>query len=237
MNDEQPAAPVKEEQPSDPVDEEQLSPVEKPEEALEERLPKSLKEGAEGFWHRLQESVIPDIHYLPDEHVQLEIRMAPYRRRAPLNLLIGFAVLLVLLIFLALLSTAFSWASSAGFVLWFSVVLCLAGLAGQLENLLLYEQWRFILTNKRIILVTPAPSRRGLADAIYLRRGQIQVIDTNWSTNPFWGIYQAMRGSRDVMLSMSGYEFKEEGAEVKGGLRFPDVMPADILRLEELIFG
>jgi hypothetical protein len=40
-----------------------------------------------------------------------------------------------------------------------------------------------------------------------------------------------------VMLSMGGYEFKEEGAKVKSGLRFPDIMPEDIIKLEEQIFG
>jgi len=39
------------------------------------------------------------------------------------------------------------------------------------------------------------------------------------------------------MLSMSGYEFQEQGAKVKGGLRFPDVTPDNIQRLEALIFG
>jgi len=46
-----------------------------------------------------------------------------------------------------------------------------------------------------------------------------------------------MTGARDVILSLTGYEFKPEGAEVKGGLRFPDVMPEDIVKLEEIIFG
>ncbi len=219
------------------MNEEQPSVVEKPDKNLPERLPRGLKKGATGLWYRLQESVIPDIHYLREEDVQLEIRMAPYRRRVPVYLSLGFVILFSLFLILALLSLYFQWSTPVGFVLWILVLFSLGGVAGQLENLLLYEQWRFILTNKRIILVTPAPDRRGLADAIYLRRGQIQVIDTNWSTQPLWGLYQAMRGSRDVMLSMSGYEFKEEGAEVKGGLRFPDVMPADVRRLEELIFG
>jgi len=106
-----------------------------------------------------------------------------------------------------------------------------------LQTLLLYEQWQFILTDKRIILITPDPSRRGFADAIYLKQGKIQVLDTNWSSSPFWGIFQAVKGSRDVMLSMSGYEFQETGAKVKGGLRFPDVTPDNIRRLEALIFG
>jgi hypothetical protein len=40
-----------------------------------------------------------------------------------------------------------------------------------------------------------------------------------------------------VILSLTGYEFKPEGADVKGGLRFPAVMPEDIAKLEEIIFG
>lgn len=63
------------------------------------------------------------------------------------------------------------------------------------------------------------------------------MVDTGWSPHPIWGFFQAMTGARDVILSLAGYEFKPEGAEVKGGLRFPDVMPEDIARLEEIVFG
>jgi len=205
--------------------------------ALTEEVSSGLKQSAKGLWYRLQESVIPDIRYLSEEEKQLEIRMAPYRRRVPLSLAIAFGVLGGMLLFPALLSLRLSWSFTVRLLLWGGEIFALWGLFAQLENLLLYEQWRFILTNKRIILVTPTPDRRGLADTIYLRQGQIKVIDTNWSAHPFWGLFQAMQGSRDVMLSMSGYEFKEEGAQVKGGLRFPDVRPEDIRRLEELIFG
>ncbi|MGC9393971.1 MAG: hypothetical protein ACP5J4_03870, partial [Anaerolineae bacterium] len=97
--------------------------------------------------------------------------------------------------------------------------------------------WQFIVTDKRIILITPHPQRRGFADVIYLKGGKIQVLDTNFSKSPLWGLFQMIYGTRDVMLSMSGYEFLETGAQVKGGLRFPDVTPEDIRRLEELIFG
>ena len=118
-----------------------------------------------------------------------------------------------------------------------AVVLALFLIFQAAQEWLNYNQWQFIVTNKRFILITPHPQRRGFADVIYLKGGKIQVLDTNFSKNPLWGMFQMIQGTRDVMLSMSGYEFQETGAQVKGGLRFPDVKPEDIRRLEELIFG
>ena len=117
------------------------------------------------------------------------------------------------------------------------VIVALFFLFTSAQEWLNYNQWHFIVTNKRIILITPHPQRRGFADAIYLKGGKIQALDTNFSKSPLWGLFQMIQGTRDVMLSMSGYEFQETGAQVKGGLRFPDVRPEDIRRLEELIFS
>ncbi len=194
------------------------------------------------FWYnnlyaQLRKSILPEIFYLEGEEEQLVIRMAPYRKLVGWNLLrIGGALLLVVLILLGI-------SSSLGFDAVFNGVLGMLALALTYavfygaQTLLLYEQWQFILTNKRIILITPDPDQRGFADAIYLKQGKIQVLDTNWSHSPFWGFFQATTGSRDVMLSMSGYEFQETGARVKGGLRFPDVTQDDIRELKRLIFS
>jgi len=189
------------------------------------------------LWGRLSQSVLPDVHYLDGEILRLTIRMAPYRKNVPrLFTRVGGLLLLISLV-LTGLSFLPGWPPSARF--WFGalVIFGLYLFGYGLQSLLLYEQWQFILTDKRIILITPDPSRRGFADAIYLKQGKIQVLDTNWSSSPFWGMFQAVKGSRDVMLSMSGYEFQETGAKVKGGLRFPDVTPDNIRRLEALIFG
>lgn len=200
-------------------------------------VPKDLRTGLAGLWGRISEGILPEVHYLDGEILKLTIRMAPYRRDVPrLFVRIGAVFLLVALVLIGM-SFLFIWLVSAR--LWFSALALgsLSLLGYGLQSLLLYEQWQFILTDKRIILITPDPERRGFADAIYLKQGKIQVLDTNWSTSPFWGLFQAVKGSRDVMLSMSGYEFQEQGAKVKGGLRFPDVTPDNIQRLEALIFG
>jgi hypothetical protein len=38
------------------------------------------------------------------------------------------------------------------------------------------------------------------------------------------------------LISISGYEFKPDAAEVKGGRVIPDIMPKDVSRLEESMF-
>ncbi len=203
-------------------------------------VPKSLQKGWRGLWWRLRSSVLPEIHFLPGEKIKLEIRMAPYRRQVPLLLAkiggVAAGGLAVAAIIVSMVESA-GVALAIDTFLWAAVFACIVMVIAEAETILLYEQWRFILTDKRIIIVSPDPEQRGFADAIYLKGGKIQVLDTNWSKNPFWGLFQATQGARDVTLSMSGYEFKETGAQVKGGLRFPDVMPGDVQKLEELIFG
>jgi len=200
-------------------------------------IPRTLERGLKGAWWRLVDSILPEIHYLEGETKQLEIRMAPYRWRIPIWILRISIVVLILALAAAAVGYFLRWSTYVVYTTLAIALLAAGMIFVQLDNLLLYEQWRFILTDKRIILVTPDPDRHGFADAIYLKRGKIQVLDTNWARHPFWGLFQAIDGSRDVMLSMSGYEFKEKGAQVKGGLRFPDVTPEDILKLEQLIFG
>lgn len=185
----------------------------------------------------LMEGVLPTPRLLQGETVQLEIRMAPYRLRIALTLFRA-ALALTAFLFLAFILTVVL--QVPGLIQGGVGLLTLMSLYGvfiSIRQILLYYQWRFILTNKRLIIIAPDARRRGFADLVYLKGGKIQVLDTAWSSSPLWGIYQAMTGARDVILSLAGYEFKPEGAEVKGGLRFPDVMPEDILRMEELIFG
>ncbi|MBN1954730.1 MAG: hypothetical protein JW900_06725 [Anaerolineae bacterium] len=163
--------------------------------------------------------------------------MAPYRLMAAEWGSIASAAMAVIAAPVAILAWLLQWPPGVriGAVLFAGASLFL--LFESLRQVILHEQWRFIVTNKRIILITPDPQRHGLADAIYLKRGKIQVVDTNWSSSPVWGLFQSITGSRDVLLSLAGYEFQTKGAVVKGGLRFPDVAPSDIAKLEELIFG
>lgn len=182
------------------------------------------------------ESFLPKPHYLSDEVVQQVITMASYRARTPRILGIVGALLLVsgLILFG---TTSLAHIINIQLISAFVVITALFLLFESAQEWLNYHQWQFIVTNKRFILITPHPERRGFADVIYLKAGKIQVLDTNFSKSPLWGLFQMIQGTRDVMLSMSGYEFLETGAQVKGGLRFPDVRPEDIRRLEELIFG
>lgn len=204
---------------------------------ISEEKPKAFQTGVRGLFHRLRETILPEIHYLEGEEIQAIIRMADYRKDTPLQMASVAGLGFVISGTVALLGWGLEWPALIQTLAICIVIICLWGIVQGLEDLLLYQQWQFILTNKRIILITPAPDKQWRADAIYLKRGKIQVLDTNWAKSALWGIFQATTGARDVMLSMGGYEFKEEGAQVKGGLRFPDVMPEDILLLENLIFG
>jgi hypothetical protein len=176
------------------------------------------------------EAFLPKPHYLEGEVVQQVIRMANYRAQMPRMLgIVGVVLLLPSLIIFGAASLALSTTIQL-----VSGILAIAALLFLLESAqewLNYNQWQFIVTNKRFILITPHPQRRGFADVIYLKGGKIQVLDTNFSKSPLWGLFQMIQGTRDVMLSMSGYEFLETGAQVKGGLRFPDVTPEDILQM------
>lgn len=182
------------------------------------------------------ESFFPKPHYLEGEVIQQTIEMASYRAKVPRLLgIIGVLLLIPALILLVL--SGFAHVDTLQLVSAIAAIAALFFLFTSAQEWLNYNQWQFIVTDKRIILITPHPQRRGFADVIYLKGGKIQVLDTNFSKSPLWGLFQMIYGTRDVMLSMSGYEFLETGAQVKGGLRFPDVTPEDIRRLEELIFG
>ena len=184
-------------------------------------------------WRRVGRSA----RLLKDEAVQLEIRMAPYRLRAARVLFTIFLVFLLLSLVGAAVISLLPVSEFLQAGVWLFTLIPFIGFIRAVHQILLYYQWRFILTNKRIIIIAPEPRRAGFADVVYLKGGKIQVVDTAWSSSSLWGIFQAMTGARDVILSLAGYEFKPEGAEVKGGLRFPDVMPEDIVKLEEIIFG
>ncbi len=210
-------------------------------------VPKELQRGWRGLVYRVRAGFLPEIHRFEGEEDKLIIRMAPYRKQVPLYGLYVSGGLFVLALIFGIVELVFvkkdlgfsvaGMQVTLGILALALALLALATAAEFAKDLLIYAQWQFILTNRRIILITPDPDKFGYADAIYLKGGKIQVLDTNWSKSPFWGVFQAIYGSRDVVLSMSGYEFAEQGARVKGGLRFPDVMPEDIFELEKLIFG
>jgi len=185
----------------------------------------------------LSEGVMPQPRLLKDEQVQLTIRMAPYRLKTAQSLFWIGAFSSLIAGVLYILARILSWLSIVQLAIIAVALLFVASMFGAWQQMLLYHQWQCLITNKRLIIIAPDPARWGFADIIYLKGGKVQVVDTNWSSSPWWGLFQSTTGARDVVLSLSGYEFKPSGVEVKGGLRFPDVMPDDIVKLEELVFG
>jgi hypothetical protein len=181
--------------------------------------------------------VLPRPELLDGETIQLELRPAPYRDAIPRRILqlwwliILISLLLMLLLgYLAVLGGNSPFVGILGF---FPLML----VAWAIDERLQYEQWRLILTNWRTIIFMPDPKAWGRVDSIRMGAGKISVIDTNFSPSAWWGIFQTWTGARDLVISMSGYAFKEGRAEVQGGLTIPDVMPGDIKKLEEKVFG
>jgi hypothetical protein len=210
-----------------------------PEAQEKSRIPAVLQRTWKLFERIIQpflEAFLPKPHYLEGEETEQVIQMAHYRAEVPKLLgALGTIILVPALITFGVMTL--NQSETGEMIAAVFVIAALFFVFESAQEWLLYNQWKFIVTNKRFILITPYPQRRGFADVIYLKGGKIQVLDTNFSKSPLWGLFQIFQGTRDVMLSMSGYEFLETGAQVKGGLRFPDVSPEDILRLEQLIFG
>jgi hypothetical protein len=99
-----------------------------------------------------------------------------------------------------------------------------------------YNQWRLLKTNARFIVSIPQPGSRLLVDNIELK-GMPNVIDTNWSRNPVWRVFQFFTGARDLYISLAAYKFIEGTARVGDALIIPDVMPRDVFELRKLVFS
>jgi hypothetical protein len=187
--------------------------------------------------HDLAEDVVPSPQLLRDEEVQIEIRQAWYRHVIPFGILrywwilIGFS--LVLTVALGYLARRLGGSPALGLL---GLVLPLAAFGWATEEKLRYKQWLLLVTNRRTIVYMPAPRSHLLVDNVRLQAGRIQVVDVNFSPNRWWRMFQLMTGARDLVISISGYEFKPDAAEVKGGLVIPDIMPEDVSRLEEIVF-
>ncbi|WP_420627728.1 hypothetical protein [Candidatus Leptofilum sp.] len=174
---------------------------------------------------------------LPNEEPQLEIRLAWYRDLVGgivfhyFNYVLGITLLLVAGIMLyALLTGTFSlyWAFLPFVLL---LVLIVYAIMERIE----YRQWRLLKTNARLIISIPQPGSLFLVDNIELK-GLPQVVDTNWSRNPVWRIFQFFTGARDLYLSLAAYRFVEGTARVGDALIIPDVMPDQVFALKRIIF-
>ncbi len=198
----------------------------------------------------LEENFLPKDPTFVGEEIQKVIQMAPYRANVPKY----FTFLGFLLLVIAIAGFAFLSFNNAGgateltterarvlenieMLAWAMVIAALLLFGKATQSALAYQQWKFIITDKRVIITTPDPDRKWFADSLYIKSDTLKVLDTNYSKDPVWVIFQTIHGSRDVMLSASAYAFMENGAKVRDALRFPDMMPEDIKELERLIFG
>ena len=175
---------------------------------------------------------------LPNEEPQLEIRLAWYRDIAGeimlerFNYVLAITLLLVVgLLIYGVVSAAFVW-------YWafapFAVLLGLLIYAAM--ERIIYRQWRLLKTNARLIISIPQPGSFFLVDNIELK-GLPQVVDTNWSRNPVWRVFQFFTGARDLYLGLAAYRFVEGTARVGDALIIPDVMPDQVFALKRLIFA
>jgi len=183
----------------------------------------------------------PAERLLPGEETQLEIRLAWYRDVLGwlvfdhFGWFVGLAILISLIVgYLALLRGA--TLSSAGLYWLITLVLALALAALAAKERIEHRQWRLLKTNARLISSLPqSGSWWPLVDNIELK-GLPNVIDTNWSRNPIWRVFQFFTGARDLYISLSAYKFVEGTARVGDALIMPDVMPEDVFEFKRLVF-
>lgn len=187
--------------------------------------------------HDLTMDVVPTPRLLRDEVIQVEIRQAWYRHVVPYNILRYWWLTLLASILISVLIGYVAYYFGGPWVMGLIGVALPAGLfVWATEETLRYKQWLLLVTNRRTILYMPTPRSRFLVDNVRLQAGKIQVVDVNFSRSRWWQLWQFLTGARDLVISISGYEFKENSAEVKGGLVMPDVMQDDITKLEEIVF-
>lgn len=198
----------------------------------------------EHFRWNIEDTFLPeDIaeRLLPGEEPQLEIRLAAYRDILGhivfnhLSWVLGVTLIIAIGTAVVLLQS--------GFVLRTALLLGLVPFGGliviiviALQERIEYAQWRLLKTNARFIISIPQPGSRILVDNIELK-GMPSVIDTNWSRNPVWRVFQFFTGARDLYISLAAYKFIEGTARVGDALIIPDVMPNDVFELRKLVFS
>ena len=197
----------------------------------------------ENFRWNIEDTFLPeDIaeRLLPGEEPQLEIRLAGYRDILG-HIVFGFFVWVLGATLLIAVVTAVSLVRS-GFALQtallyalipFAILILLIIIA--IQERIEYKQWRLLKTNARFIISIPQPGSKILVDNIELK-GMPNVIDTNWSRNPVWRIFQFFTGARDLYISLAAYKFIEGTARVGDALIIPDVMPKDVFELRKIVF-
>jgi len=201
-----------------------------------------------GWWNRLPEHIRlnlennflpknPADKLLPGEVVQLTIGLAWYRDIAG-RIIFRYLGTILLLTGVAsgvlwLLSRRDAGINPGWVALPPILLLLLAGYGAykHIEHL----QWRLVKTNARVVVSIPVYNNWPLVDNIELK-GLPTVIDTNWSKNPLWRIFQTLTGARDLYISLIPVQFEERSATVRGALVIPDVMPEDVWKLKQEVF-
>jgi hypothetical protein len=197
------------------------------------RLPPTMR-------YNMSDTLLPETiseRRIPGEEACFEIRLAWYRdivgwiisKYFRLFVLIGTLVTILLLILPIFDPTIpFLYAMIP------PLVIILIMILGVYEHFR-YLQWRLMVTNARIIISIPQPQGWPLIDNIDLQ-GKPKVLDTNWSRNPVWRVFQFFTGARDLYISISALQFAEGTARVRDALVFPDVMPEDFFRFKAHVF-
>ncbi len=173
---------------------------------------------------------------LPDETPELQIGLAWYRA-FPANIIFRyFGVLAVLTLVATAVLLILGLLNVLGFIFTIIPILLLISIvAGSAQQYIVYNQWRVLKTNKRLIISLPQPDGFPLVDNIELK-GVPTVVDTNWSKNPVWRFFQFFTGARDMHISMVAYKFDENTARVGNSLVIPDVMLQDLLEFKKIVF-
>ena len=193
----------------------------------------------ENFRWNLEDTFQPeDIseRLLPGEEPQLQIGLAWYRDIIGAVVFHYFNWLFIITLVIAAIIFALSTTQNFAPVFALAPVMALLALiiAGIRERIE-YNQWRVLKTNARLIISIPQHDSFPLVDNIELK-GLPTVLDTNWSKNPFWRVFQFITGARDLYISLSAYKFVEGTARVGDALVIPDVMPRDVFELKRLVF-
>lgn len=205
-----------------------------------EQLPANLRPRARGFFVNILDTFQPEsvvLRPLPNEEILLEIHMAWYRDILGIivlprvRLLTGIAILAtIIMIMLSLFLALFA----------LSLALIPAGILFVLVSSALverfsYKQYRLLQTNARTVISIPQKNAWPLVDNIELHAVP-KIIDTNWSPNTLWRIFQFFTGARDLYISMSGLQFVEGKAMVRDALIIPDVAADQVFELKKLVF-
>lgn len=193
----------------------------------------------ENFRWNLEDSFQPaDVseRLLPGEEPQLEIGLAWYRDIVGIIVFDYFGWLLLLILVFTGLILVFAYLQ--GFSLWFGLIplaVLASIIAWGIRDRVEHNQWRILKTNARLIISIPVHNSWPLVDNIELK-GLPTVLDTNWSPNPVWRVFQFFTGARDLYISLAAYRFIEGTARVGDSLIIPDVMPEDVFELKRLVF-